>query len=128
MSPKIYQFQYQFARLQSKEESLLTESRYWAYKNAWSMDGLPGMKRALIAAKTENVAPIKKMIGPFAPEQMRRLRAKSYTLEHIFLVAILFFLLGIGIVLYGEMIAERLVVAFPVLRKADTIPLLRHML
>lgn len=92
------------------------------------MDGLPGMKRALIAAKSENVAPIKKMIGPFAPEQMRRLKAKSYTLEHIFLVALVFFMLGIGTVLYGDMVAERLVAAFPVLRKADTIPLLRHIM
>lgn len=96
------------------------------------MDGLPGMKRALVAAKTEGVAPIKKMIGPFAPEQMRRLRAQSYALEHVILVALVFFMLGIGAVLYGEMVAEKMVMAFPVLRKADTIPwdtipLLRHM-
>lgn len=102
--------------------------RYWAYKNAWSMDGLPGMKRALVAAKTEGVAPIKKMIGPFAPEQMRRLRAKSYTIEHMFLVALVFFVLGMGAVLYGDLVAEKLIVAFPVLRKADTIQLLRQVL
>lgn len=86
------------------------------------------MKRALTAAKIEGVAPVKKMIGPFSPEQMRRLRAKSYTLEHIFLVALAFFMLGIGAVLYGEMVAEKLIVAFPVLRRTDTIPLLRHVL
>jgi hypothetical protein len=92
------------------------------------MDGLPGMKRAVVAAKKENVAPIKKMIGPFAPEQMRRLRAQSYTLEHVLMVAMVFFLLGIGAVLYGSIVADRLVVAFPILRKANTIPLLRHMI
>jgi hypothetical protein len=91
------------------------------------MDGLPGMKRGLVAAKKENVVPIKKMIGPFAPEQMRRLRTQSYTLEHIILVAMICFLLGIGMVLYGSLVAERLVVAFPVLRRADTIPLFRHL-
>ncbi|TID23597.1 hypothetical protein E2P81_ATG03162 [Venturia nashicola] len=108
-----------------KEESM---DRYWAYKNAWSMDGLPGMKRALVAAKTEGVAPIEKMVGPFAPEQMRRLRAKSYTLEHIFLVALVFFVLGMGAVLYGEVTAKKLMTAYPILKRADTIPLLRHML
>ncbi|QDS69482.1 hypothetical protein FKW77_006472 [Venturia effusa] len=102
--------------------------RYWAYKNAWSMDGLPGMKRGLLAAKTEGVAPIKKMIGPFAPEQMRRLRAQTYTVEHIFLVAILSFFLGVVTVLYGEIMMEKLVMTFPILRKADTVPLLRHMM
>ncbi|KAE9994166.1 hypothetical protein Vi05172_g11341 [Venturia inaequalis] len=107
------------------EESM---DRYWASNNARSLDGLPGMKRALTAAKIEGVAPVKKMIGPFSPEQMRRLRAKSYTLEHIFLVALAFFMLGIGAVLYGEMVAEKLIVAFPVLRRTDTIPLLRHVL
>ena len=30
---------------------------YWAYKNAWSMDGLPGMKRGTVAAKKYSVAP-----------------------------------------------------------------------
>jgi hypothetical protein len=88
------------------------------------MDGLPGMKRGLIAAKRENVAPIKKMIGPFAPEQMRKMRAQSYTLEHILIVAMIFFLLGVGATLYGSTIADGL----PILRKADTIPFLRHML
>jgi hypothetical protein len=32
---------------------------YWAYKNAWSMDGLPGMKRGTVAAKKYSVAPSK---------------------------------------------------------------------
>lgn len=92
------------------------------------MDGLPGMKRGMVAAKKENVAPIKKMIGPFAPEQMSRLRAQSYRLEHVVLAAIVFFLLGIGAVLYGSIVAERLGTAFPALRKADTLPLFRHVI
>ena len=37
---------------------------YWAYKNAWSMDGLPGMKRGTWAAGEYKVAPIKK-VCPF---------------------------------------------------------------
>ncbi|KAI1641527.1 hypothetical protein F4809DRAFT_587106 [Biscogniauxia mediterranea] len=59
-----------FAR---KEERFLrgdekeSMDRYWAHKNAWSMDGLPGMPRGLVAAKKHSVAPIKKMVGPLAP-------------------------------------------------------------
>ena len=30
---------------------------YWAHKNAWSMDGLPGMKRGTVAAKKYSVGP-----------------------------------------------------------------------
>jgi hypothetical protein len=41
--------------------------RYWAYKNAWSMDGLPGMRRGLKAGKEFSVEPIKKMVGKMAP-------------------------------------------------------------
>jgi hypothetical protein len=40
--------------------------RYWAYKNAWSMDGLPGMRRGLKAGKEFSVVPIEKMVGKMA--------------------------------------------------------------
>jgi len=46
--------------------------KYWAYKNAWSMDGIPGMQRGVDVAKREQVKPIKKMVGPFAPEVMKK--------------------------------------------------------
>ncbi|CAJ2504451.1 Uu.00g118450.m01.CDS01 [Anthostomella pinea] len=42
--------------------------RYWALKNAWSMDGLPGMQRGLVAGKKYSVEPLKKMVGPLAPK------------------------------------------------------------
>lgn len=42
--------------------------RYWALKNAWSMDGLPGMRRGLKAGKEFSVEPIKKMVGKMAPK------------------------------------------------------------
>ncbi|KAI0552318.1 pyridoxamine phosphate oxidase family protein [Xylaria curta] len=42
--------------------------RYWALKNAWSMDGLPGMRRGLKAGKEFSVVPVKKMVGKFAPK------------------------------------------------------------
>ncbi|KAI1816145.1 pyridoxamine phosphate oxidase family protein [Poronia punctata] len=42
-----------------------TESmdRYWALKNAWSVDGLPGMQRAMKAGKELAVEPMEKMVG-----------------------------------------------------------------
>ncbi|KAI0520972.1 pyridoxamine phosphate oxidase family protein [Xylaria bambusicola] len=47
-----------------KEEDSM--DRYWALKNAYSMDGLPGMRRALKAGKEYSVAPIQKMVGRMA--------------------------------------------------------------
>ncbi|KAI1825027.1 pyridoxamine phosphate oxidase family protein [Xylaria intraflava] len=49
-----------------EEESM---DRYWAFKNAYSMDGLPGMKRALKAGKEYSIEPIKKMVGKAAPKK-----------------------------------------------------------
>ncbi|TGJ78811.1 hypothetical protein E0Z10_g9945 [Xylaria hypoxylon] len=40
--------------------------QYWALKNAWSMDGLPGMKRGLKAGKEFSIEPITKMVGKMA--------------------------------------------------------------
>ncbi|KAI1203703.1 pyridoxamine phosphate oxidase family protein [Nemania serpens] len=42
--------------------------RYWALKNAWSMDGLPGMRRGLEAGKQFSIEPIRKMVGKMAPK------------------------------------------------------------
>ncbi|KAI0602808.1 hypothetical protein F4775DRAFT_535816, partial [Biscogniauxia sp. FL1348] len=52
--------------LQGNEKESM--DRYWAHKNAWSMDGLPGMPRGLVAAKKYSVEPVKKMVGPLAPK------------------------------------------------------------
>ncbi|KAI0868139.1 pyridoxamine phosphate oxidase family protein [Hypoxylon argillaceum] len=42
--------------------------RYWALKNAWSMDGLPGMRRGLKAGKEFSIEPVQKMVGKLAPK------------------------------------------------------------
>ncbi|USP79645.1 uncharacterized protein yc1106_06919 [Curvularia clavata] len=42
--------------------------RYWAWKSQKSIDGLPGMKRGVEVAKKEGIAPLKKMVGRWAPE------------------------------------------------------------
>ncbi|EMC96671.1 hypothetical protein BAUCODRAFT_57857, partial [Baudoinia panamericana UAMH 10762] len=66
--------------------------RYWAYKNAWSMDGLPGMRRGLDAAKTEGVAPIVKMVGPLAAKHSRN--RQSVEVSYVMLIAVAAFILG----------------------------------
>lgn len=57
----------------------MLENRYWAYKNAESMDGLPGMKRGVETGKRENVEPIKKMVGPYAPSKIKKPEKKLAT-------------------------------------------------
>ncbi|KAK3324820.1 hypothetical protein B0T19DRAFT_239441 [Cercophora scortea] len=65
------------------EESM---ERYWAYKNAWSIDGLPGLQVALKTAKEEHVAPIQKMVGPLAPKAY--LNDRRFPVKHLVLAAI----------------------------------------
>ncbi|KAL1880783.1 hypothetical protein VTK73DRAFT_5168 [Phialemonium thermophilum] len=70
--------------------------RYWAAKNAWSMDGLPAMKKGLETAKRENIEPIKKMVGPLAPEKGHDGVSGSYlATQTMWLVAVVSFLLGV---------------------------------
>lgn len=78
---------------------------YWAYKNAWSMDGLPGLQRGGVAAKKYSVAPIKKMIGPLAPTRYQH--GLGFTAQQILLVALVSFLIGIAVVSYAHVVAEK---------------------
>ncbi|KIW22765.1 uncharacterized protein PV07_11031 [Cladophialophora immunda] len=67
--------------------------RYWAHKNAWSMDGLPGLQRGVKTALTDDVKPIKKMVGPYAPPSNGGGRSRrptgAFAPGHLILVAIL---------------------------------------
>ncbi|RYP75595.1 hypothetical protein DL771_002295 [Monosporascus sp. 5C6A] len=83
----------------NKGESM---DRYWAYKNAWSIDQLPGMKRGLAVAETEKVEPIKKMVGPLAPKEYRKPPSPSIVEGRILLVAILSFVAGVLFAIYGS--------------------------
>ncbi len=81
----------------------LTVFRYWAYKNAWSMDNLPGMKRGLAAAKVENIAPIKKMVGPLAPKGYHSsASAPAQGARMLLMIATLSFMLGVLFATYGS--------------------------
>ena len=67
---------------------------YWAYKTAWSNDGLPGMKRALEYGKKKDVTPMKKMVGPHAPKN-GAVHSDGFTLEQVIIVFIVAFIAGI---------------------------------
>jgi len=71
----------------------LTNFRYWAYKNAWSIDGLPGMRRGQEAAERDNVTPAKKMVGPLAPKKYVNPYGGAKW-EIVILAAVVGFLLG----------------------------------
>ncbi|OTB17084.1 hypothetical protein K445DRAFT_330643 [Daldinia sp. EC12] len=86
-----------------KEEKFLegnekeSMDRYWALKNAWSMDGLPGMPRGLKAGRVYAIEPIKKMVGPLAPKNGGTSGARSgFLLEH-FVIIVLTLLLAIAL-------------------------------
>ncbi len=51
-----------------EEESM---DNYWAFKSQLSIDGLPGMKRGVDFARRNNVKPLVKMVGPYAPGRPR---------------------------------------------------------
>jgi hypothetical protein len=61
------------------------------------MDGLPGMRRAVETAKKENVKPMKKMVGPFAPtaEHPRTRVPGLVPVLYLIIVALLSFCMGI---------------------------------
>ncbi len=75
---------------------------YWAYKSAWSMDGLPGMKRGLAAAKTLRVKPISKMKGPLAPTKYQA--GLRFSGLQVVLVALACFLVGLAVASYGKLV------------------------
>lgn len=79
-------------------------NHYWAYKNAWSMDGLPGMQRASWAAKEYSVAPIKKMVGPLAPTKYTA--GAGWHLQQMLLIALLSFLIGLAVAFYGPVLRQ----------------------
>ncbi|KAK3398890.1 hypothetical protein B0T20DRAFT_438318 [Sordaria brevicollis] len=77
-----------------------TMERYWAYKNAWSLDGLPGMEVARRIGEKEGIKPIEKMVGPMAND-LPCARRKRYGESSIWTV-ILQVLLTAIVVLVGE--------------------------
>lgn len=75
------------------------------------MDGLPGMQRGVETGSRENVEPIRKMIGPYAPaspfgpqsfklsaqlqHQLIKLDRAQVQLKSVILIALLAFMVGV---------------------------------
>ena len=67
------------------------------------MDGLPAMKMGLEVGKREKVEPIKKMVGPLAPKNNQKGGgAAGLTLEIVVAIALVSFILGALLALYGR--------------------------
>lgn len=81
-------------------ERLLTCQRYWALKNAWSVDGLPGMKIGLKTGQEESIVPLKKMVGDAAPREYKK-PVDGFSLNQLLLAVILSTLITAFSVLYG---------------------------
>ena len=81
--------------------SLLTTygARYWAFKNAWSVDGLPAMQIARKTGKEESIAPMSKMVGLRAPRHHGG--GRRFGTYHLILVAVLSALLTSSVLLAG---------------------------
>ncbi|KAI1437003.1 pyridoxamine phosphate oxidase family protein [Xylaria sp. CBS 124048] len=68
--------------------------RYWAFKNAYSIDGLPGLRRGLEAGKKYSIAPMKKMAGKMIPKNGDATNVSVGYIEHI-VIAILIVLVAV---------------------------------
>ncbi|KAI5358029.1 Putative pyridoxamine 5'-phosphate oxidase, FMN-binding split barrel [Septoria linicola] len=95
---------------------------YWAYKSAWSIDGLPAMQRGLDAGIRESVEPLVKMIGPHAPPapfgpkssnisaqlryRMARFSTTQINLQTVLLLLLLAFASGLVAATYGPVLNE----------------------
>lgn len=96
--------------------------RYWAYKNAWSIDGLPAVQRGLDCGTRENVEPIVKFVGPWAPAapygpksyklsaqvryQLVMLRTTQVQLTSVLLMVLMAFVAGMAVAFYGPLFVE----------------------
>jgi hypothetical protein len=96
-----------------------TMERYWAYKNAWSVDGLPGMKQGLLTAKQEKIAPIQKMVGPHVTGSVKR--NQVYDIQDLIYMAFVGFLLGILLMSYGPKLESHFHLAENVSRWVDKV-------
>ncbi|ETS84844.1 hypothetical protein PFICI_02869 [Pestalotiopsis fici W106-1] len=88
--------------LNGKEEESMP--RYWALKNAWSVDGLPGMKVGQETMRKEGIVPLKKMVGNSSLENSRR-PVNGFSVAHLVLAIVLSALLSAFLTLHGADVA-----------------------
>ncbi|KAM7189213.1 hypothetical protein V8F33_010215 [Rhypophila sp. PSN 637] len=86
--------------------------RYWAYKNAESIDGLPGLELGRRTAKEEGIAPIKKMVG-MPSRGYRSGSAKRFNLWHLVLVGLVSVMATVSLIALSPALGVRVMVNRP---------------
>lgn len=85
--------------------------RYWAWKSARSVDGMPGMKRGVQYAEEHDVKPLKKWKGAYAPGGPKAWGSKNVQANSdrglVFLVLLLGIIIG-GVLSLSVVTPERL--------------------
>ncbi|KAK7962567.1 uncharacterized protein PG986_003392 [Apiospora aurea] len=81
--------------------------RYWALKNAWSVDNIPGMKAGLKAGSEESIAPIKKMVGISPPEGYQGAVGQGFTLSQLIFAMLFSASFSVVIVLFADGLSPR---------------------
>ncbi|KAK0715350.1 hypothetical protein B0H67DRAFT_489075 [Lasiosphaeris hirsuta] len=88
------------------DEATETMEKYWAYKNAWSMDGLPGLEVARKMGEKQKIAPIEKMVGQAASRNYSL--DNGFGVQHLILVALLTALLTATLILQGPQLTRQI--------------------
>ncbi|KAK8016121.1 hypothetical protein PG993_014310, partial [Apiospora rasikravindrae] len=76
--------------------------RYWAFKNAWSIDNIPGMKAGLKAGSEEGIAPIKKMVGMSPPKGYQGAVGQGYTLSQLIFAMLFSASISVVLILFAD--------------------------
>lgn len=69
------------------------------------MDGLPGTNAGQATMKSENITPLKKMVGPLAPTHYQN-HGTGFGVQHLILAAMLSALITVLLLLYGGQFAD----------------------
>ncbi|KAK3352456.1 hypothetical protein B0T25DRAFT_186091 [Lasiosphaeria hispida] len=96
-------------RVEKLEENEATETmeKYWAYKNAWSMDGLPGLEVGRKMGEKQKIAPMGKMVGRVASQNCTV--ENRFGAQHLILVVLATALLTATLILQGPQLTRQLV-------------------
>ncbi|QIW95366.1 hypothetical protein AMS68_000884 [Peltaster fructicola] len=87
--------------------------KYWAYKNAWSNDGLPSYNHALKAAKSDSIAPMGKMVGAYSKPCYTQSSKATFTPGQVILIAMASALLAAIVVLLAPSMESKLILSLP---------------
>ncbi|KAK8851720.1 hypothetical protein PGQ11_014199 [Apiospora arundinis] len=82
--------------------------RYWAFKNAWSVDNIPGMKVGLKTGSEEGIAPMKKMVGQPPPKSYQGVAGRGFTFFQLIFAMLFSASLSAVLILFAEELLPKL--------------------